>query len=78
MAFAGKWMKLENIMLSEISLSQKIQKTNDLTDKRMMTHNGGWEAGKNGGRRDCIEGKEGWEGKEKITMNQTPLPYLNV
>ena len=23
MAFAGKWMKLENIMLSEISQSQK-------------------------------------------------------
>ena len=28
------------------------------------------EGGKNGGRKDCIEGKEGWEGwegREKIT-----------
>ena len=40
----------------------KIQRTNDLTDKRMMTHNGGWEQCKNGERRDCIVGKEGWEG----------------
>ena len=45
----------------------KIQKANDLTAKRMMTHYGEWEGDKNGGRRDCIEGKEGWEGwgKEK-------------
>ena len=39
----------------------KIQKTNDLPDERMMTHNGGW-GGKNEGRRDCIEGKESWSG----------------
>ena len=26
-----------------------------------MTHNEGREGGKNGGRRDCIEGKEQWE-----------------
>ena len=58
MAFAGKWMKLENIMLSEISQISKNQRTSDLTDKQMMTHNGG----RNGGRRDCIEGKEEWEG----------------
>ena len=54
---------------------------NDITNKWMMTHNGGWEGlvlglelgsgkgGKNGGRKDCIEGKEGWEGwgEGKIT-----------
>ena len=35
----------------------------------MMIHNGVWEGGKNGGRRDFIEGKEGWKGwgKGKIT-----------
>ena len=43
MAFACKWMKLENIILSEINHSQKNQRTNDLTEKRMMTYNGGWE-----------------------------------
>ena len=43
MAFAGKWMKLENIMLSEISQSQKNERTNDLSDKRIMTHNVGQE-----------------------------------
>ena len=58
MAFAGKWMKLENIMLSEISQFSEIEKRNDLTDKQMMTLKGGWEWDKNGGRRDCIEGKE--------------------
>ena len=25
------------------------------------------EGGKNGGRKDCIEGKEGWEGGRKKT-----------
>ena len=47
----------------------------------MAIHNGGWEGGKNGGRRDCIEGKEGWDrwGKGKNNgMNQTPLPYVSV
>ena len=43
---------------------------NDLTDKWMMTHNGGWEVGKNGGRRDCIEGKEGWEGWGKVKITE--------
>ena len=38
MAFAGKWMNMENIMLSEISHSQKNQRTNYLTDKQMITH----------------------------------------
>ena len=41
---------------------------NDLADKWMMIHSRGWEGGKNGGRRDCIEGNEGWEawgGREK-------------
>ena len=81
MAFAGKWMKLENIMLSEISQSRKNQRMNDLADKQMMTHNGEWEGGKNGRRRDCIEEKRGGRGgaEGKINrMNQTPLPYVNV
>ena len=54
---------------------------NDLTNKQMMTHNGRWEGCKNGGRGDCIEGKEGWErwGEGKNNgMNQTSLPYVNV
>ena len=34
----------------------KNQRLNDLTDKQMKTHNGEWEEGWNGGRRDCIEG----------------------
>ena len=55
----------------------KIQKTNDLADKRMMTRNGGCEGGKNGGRKDCTEqkrgGRSGGEGKNN-RMNQTPLP----
>ena len=81
MAFAGKWMKLENIMPSEISQSQKNQSTNYLTDKWMMTHRGRLEGGKNGVRRDCIEGKERWEGWGKVKnngMNQTSLLYVNL
>ena len=53
---------------------------NDLADKRMMTHNGVEERGKNGERRDCIEGNEGWEGRggrKNSRMNQTSLPYVN-
>ena len=37
----------------------KNQRLKDLTDKQMKTHNGEWEEGWNGGRRDFIEGKEG-------------------
>ena len=33
MTFAGKWMELEIIMLSEISQFQKIQRPNDFSDK---------------------------------------------
>ena len=40
----------------------KNQSTNDLADKQMMTHNGGWEGGKNGEMMEYIEGKEGLEG----------------
>ena len=40
------------------------------------------EDGKNGERKDCIEGKEGWEGwgkgKNNNRMNQTTLPYINL
>ena len=42
---------------------------------------GGGSGGKNGGRRDCIEGKEVWEGwgeGKNNRMNQTLLPYVNV
>ena len=41
MAFANKWMKLENIMLSEMSQSQKNQRLNVFPDKWMMLYNGG-------------------------------------
>ena len=54
---------------------------NDLTDKQMMTCNKEQERGKTGGRRDCIEGKERWEGWEKEKnngMNQISLLYVNV
>ena len=40
------------------------------------------EGRKNGGRKDCIEGKvgfEGWVGREKNNgMNQTTSPYVNL
>ena len=42
---------------------------------------GGWEGGKNEGRRDCIEGKRGGMvgvGVKNKRMNQTPLLYVNV
>ena len=70
---------------------------NDLTDKWMMTCNGGWEVlvsvlgldlglglrrvARIGGRKDCIEGKEGWEGwgeGKNNRMKQTSLPYVNL
>ena len=41
----------------------KNQRTNDLADKQMMTHNMG-KGGKNGGRREFIDGKDAWEGWE--------------
>ena len=66
MAFAGNWMKLKSVMLSEKPIS-KNQKMNDLADKQMMTHHGHcW--GQARGRRDCIEGKKGRRsgGKGKI------------
>ena len=48
----------------------------------MMTLNGGWEWDKNGGRRDCIEGKERWEGcggrKKNNGMNQISLLYVDL
>ena len=58
-----------------------------------MTHNGGEgrvnvrvrvrvrEGGKYGGRKYCIEGKEGWEGwgeGKNNRMNQTTLLYVNL
>ena len=46
----------------------------------MMTRNGGCEGGKNGGRRDCIEGREvgGVGGRKNNGMNQLSLLYVNV
>ena len=41
MAFSGKWMELETIMLSEISQSPKNQRPNVLSDMQMITHNKG-------------------------------------
>ena len=45
MAFADKWMELENIMLSEISQYQINQRLNVFPDKWMMIYNGGWRWG---------------------------------
>ena len=39
------------------------------------------EGDKNGGKKDCTEGKEGWErwrGGKNNKINQTVLPYVNV
>ena len=80
MAFAGKSLKLENIMLSEISQSQK-SKSGIFSLISGWWHNGWWEWVKNGRRRDCIEGKERWEGwgEGKYNgMNQTSLLYVNI
>ena len=41
MAFAGKWMELENTMLSEINQSPKNQRQNVFPDKWMLIYNGG-------------------------------------
>ena len=51
MAFAGKWMELENIILSQ---SQKNQRMNVLLDKWMLIHNEEG-LGKNGGTLDRVE-----------------------
>ena len=40
------------------------------------------KGGKNGGRKDCTEGKEEWDGwggeGKNNTMNQTTMPYVNL
>ena len=41
MAFADKWMELENNMLSEISQSQKTKGQTIFPDKWMVIYNGG-------------------------------------
>ena len=79
MAFAGKWMKFENIMLSEIRQSQK-------TKGRMISLISRWWCimggrGQEWRKEGLYRGKREVErvgGKEKITMNQTTLPYVNV
>ena len=48
MTFASKWMDLKNIILSEISQSQKNQRLNVFPDKWMVIYNG---AGGGGERR---------------------------
>ena len=40
MTFAGKWVELENIMLSEISQSQINQRPNVFFDMWMLIYNG--------------------------------------
>ena len=58
MAFAGRWMELENIMLSEISQIPKNQNLNVFSDKQMLIHSVGW-VGKNEETLDWAEGSEG-------------------
>ena len=41
LAFASKWMELENIMLSEISQTQKSQRMNVFSDMWKLIHNKG-------------------------------------
>ena len=41
MAFAGKWIELENIMLSEICQSPKNQRLNALSDMWILTQTKG-------------------------------------
>ena len=41
MTFAGKWMDLENVMLSEISQSPKTNKPNVFSNMWMLIHSGG-------------------------------------
>ena len=82
MAFAGKWMKLENIMLSEIGQTQK-------TKGRMFSLISGWwyvtrgvgvGAEKDEATLDGIEengvGRGG--GQKDSRMKQTVLPYVHV
>ena len=60
MAFEGKWMELENIMLSETSQSPKNERPNVFPDKWMMIYNGeGCE--NNGGTFDYTEEMRGGE-----------------
>ena len=50
---------------------------NDLADKQMITHNGGWEGGQEWRKEGLYRGKRvvgGVEEKKKITMNQKLLP----
>ena len=46
MAFTGKWMELQNVMLTEISQSQKNQKLNVFPNKWRMIYNGGGRVGR--------------------------------
>ena len=41
MTFSGKWMELKNIMLSEVSKSQKNQRPNVFSDMWMLIYNKG-------------------------------------
>ena len=60
----------------------KKERKNDLTDKRMMTRNGGWKGRQEWRKEGLYRGKRevgGLGGKEKnYGMNQTSLLYVNV
>ena len=80
MVFAGKWMELENIMLSEISQSPK-------TKGQMYSLISGWwyinkvgsgEREKNGGTLDYVEENEREGHMKNGGMRQTSLPYVHV
>ena len=81
MVFAGKWMKLENIMQSEISQSQKTKGGMILLiDRWWYKMGGGREARMEEGgtvQREKWGRRGGGEGKNN-RMNQTLLPYVNV
>ena len=78
MAFANKWMELENIMLSEISQSQKTkgQMFSLISGKWCIMGCGEWE--KNRGTLDYVEGNEREGGMKNGGMRQTSLLYVHV
>ena len=80
MAFADKWMELENIMLSEISQSPKKQRLNVFPDKWRTLYNGsrGGELENNGGTLEYVEENEREGGMKKGGIRQTSLPYVHV
>ena len=82
MAFAGKWMKLENIMLSEIGQAQKTKgQMFSLISGWRYIEGWGWQGEeKNEGTLDGIEknGVGGSGEKKDSRMRQIALPYEYV